>query len=64
MAAAQEDAEAHCTAPYRPPELFDVPSHCAVDERVDVWSLGCLLCALALASALSLTSWLPPYALP
>ena len=42
---AQEDAEAHCTAPHRAPELFDVPSHCVVDERVDVWSLGCLLCA-------------------
>ena len=39
----QEDAEAHCTAPYRAPELFDVPSHCTIDERVDVWSLGCLL---------------------
>ena len=39
----QEDAEAHCTAPYRAPELFDVPSHCIIDERVDVWSLGCLL---------------------
>eukprot|EP00884_Botryococcus_braunii_P000753 jgi/Botrbrau1/10679/Bobra.139_2s0009.1 len=41
--ALQEDAEAHCTAPYRAPELFDVDSQCSVDERVDVWSLGCLL---------------------
>lgn len=41
--AAQEDAEAHCSAPYRAPELFDVPSQCVLDERVDVWSLGCLL---------------------
>lgn len=39
----QEDAEAHCSAPYRAPELFDVPSRCVLDERVDVWSLGCLL---------------------
>ncbi|BDA48777.1 Serine/threonine-protein kinase 16 [Coccomyxa sp. Obi] len=39
----QEDAEAHCSAPYRAPELFDVPSQCVLDERVDVWSLGCLL---------------------
>lgn len=41
--AVQEDAEAHCTAPYKAPELFDVPSQCIIDERVDVWSLGCLL---------------------
>ncbi|KAL3131189.1 hypothetical protein ABBQ38_000491 [Trebouxia sp. C0009 RCD-2024] len=41
--AVQEDAEAHCTAPYKAPELFDVPSQCTIDERVDVWSLGCLL---------------------
>lgn len=41
--AVQEDAEAHCSAPYRAPELFDVPSQCQLDERMDVWSLGCLL---------------------
>ncbi|PRW20781.1 Serine threonine- kinase 16 [Chlorella sorokiniana] len=41
--AAQEDAERHCTAPFRAPELWDVPSSCTLDERVDVWSLGCLL---------------------
>ncbi|EFN55898.1 hypothetical protein CHLNCDRAFT_145529 [Chlorella variabilis] len=39
----QEDAERQCTAPYRASELWDVPSFCAIDERVDVWSLGCLL---------------------
>ncbi|KAK9811151.1 hypothetical protein WJX73_006776 [Symbiochloris irregularis] len=39
----QEDAEKLCTAPYRAPELFDVASQCTVDERIDVWSLGCLL---------------------
>ena len=32
--------------PYRAPELFDVPSHADVDERTDVWSLGCLLFAM------------------
>ncbi|KAL4856246.1 Serine/threonine-protein kinase ENV7 [Chlorella vulgaris] len=32
-----------CTAPYRAPELWDVASCCTLDERVDVWSLGCLL---------------------
>ena len=40
---AQEEAEAHSSAPYRAPELFDVPSRCSLDERTDVWSLGCLL---------------------
>ena len=39
----QEEAEAHSTATYRPPELFDTPSECTIDERTDVWSLGCLL---------------------
>ena len=39
----QEEAQAHSSAPYRAPELFDVPSRCSIDERTDVWSLGCLL---------------------
>ena len=39
----QEAAERLCSAPYRAPELFDVPSDCTVTENVDVWSLGCLL---------------------
>lgn len=39
----QEEAEAHSSAPYRAPELYDVPSRCSIDERTDVWSLGCLL---------------------
>lgn len=24
----------------RAPELFDVPSHCTIDQRIDIWSLG------------------------
>ena len=39
----QERAARECTAPFRAPELFDTPSSCKIDERVDVWSLGCLL---------------------
>eukprot|EP00891_Asterochloris_glomerata_P009358 jgi/Astpho2/9358/e_gw1.00142.26.1_t len=39
----QEDAEAHCTAPYKAPELYDVPSQCTIDQRIDIWSLGCVL---------------------
>jgi len=41
----QERAARECTAPFRAPELFDTPSRCDLDERVDVWSLGCLLFA-------------------
>ena len=41
----QEDAAQNCSMPYRAPELFDTPSLCDIDERVDVWSLGCLLFA-------------------
>lgn len=35
--------QAQCTAAYRAPELFDVPSQCTIDEKVDIWSLGCTL---------------------
>eukprot|EP01051_Picozoa_sp_SAG22_P002036 SAG22_NODE_86_length_21440_cov_288.248700_23_plen_226_part_00 len=42
----QEFASINCTMPYRAPELWEPPSQCEVDERVDVWSAGCLLFAL------------------
>ena len=42
----QESAAEFSTMPYRAPELFDVPSTADVDERTDVWSLGCLLFAM------------------
>ncbi|KAG2453967.1 hypothetical protein HYH02_001013 [Chlamydomonas schloesseri] len=42
--ALQEDAEAHCSAPYRAPELLDVPSPAALDYTAcDVWALGASL---------------------
>ena len=45
--ALQEECAQLCTAVYRAPELFEVPSSCVIDERTDVWSLGCLLHAMA-----------------
>eukprot|EP00026_Physarum_polycephalum_P014019 Phypoly_transcript_14485.p1 GENE.Phypoly_transcript_14485~~Phypoly_transcript_14485.p1 ORF type:complete len:317 (+),score=13.26 Phypoly_transcript_14485:46-951(+) len=44
--AVQENADISCTPQYRAPELFNIPSECTIDERTDVWSLGCLLYAL------------------
>ena len=43
----QEDAAQNCSMPYRAPELFDVPSDAALDERTDVFSLGATLYAMA-----------------
>lgn len=45
--ALQEKCAQECTAAYRAPELFEVPSNCEIDERSDVWSLGCTLYAMA-----------------
>ncbi|CDO98513.1 unnamed protein product [Coffea canephora] len=42
----QEWASEHCSAPYRAPELWDCPSHGDIDERSDIWSLGCTLYAI------------------
>ncbi|KAI4326593.1 hypothetical protein MLD38_031891 [Melastoma candidum] len=42
----QEWASEHCSAPYRAPELWDCPSHVDIDERTDIWSLGCTLYAI------------------
>ncbi|KAH9536235.1 hypothetical protein CY35_17G098200 [Sphagnum magellanicum] len=44
--ALQEWAAKHCSAPYRAPELWDCASECDIDERTDVWSLGCTLFAI------------------
>jgi len=41
--AIKERAEAHSTAPYRAPELFEPPGRGGVDERSDVFSLGGVL---------------------
>ncbi|CAM9204260.1 unnamed protein product, partial [Ascophyllum nodosum] len=44
--AVQDEASRHSTIPFRAPELFDVASDAVLDQRTDVWSLGCVLYAL------------------
>ncbi|NP_001087851.1 serine/threonine kinase 16 L homeolog isoform X1 [Xenopus laevis] len=41
--AVQDWASQRCTISYRAPELFHVRSDCVIDERTDIWSLGCVL---------------------
>lgn len=42
----QDQAAEHCTLPYRAPELLNVRANTTIDERVDVWGLGCTIYAL------------------
>uniref|UniRef100_A0A7S4IPX5 non-specific serine/threonine protein kinase n=1 Tax=Vannella robusta TaxID=1487602 RepID=A0A7S4IPX5_9EUKA len=39
----QELAEMTCSVLYRAPELHEVVTHSLVDERTDVWSVGCVI---------------------
>lgn len=39
----QDFAQEHCTLPYRAPELVDVATNAEINEKTDIWSLGCLL---------------------
>ncbi|KAI0043832.1 protein kinase [Auriscalpium vulgare] len=43
----QDIAAEQSTMAYRAPELFDVKTGIELDEKVDIWSLGCVLFALA-----------------
>uniref|UniRef100_K3XCD8 Protein kinase domain-containing protein n=1 Tax=Globisporangium ultimum (strain ATCC 200006 / CBS 805.95 / DAOM BR144) TaxID=431595 RepID=K3XCD8_GLOUD len=43
----QECAAQLSSMPYRAPELYDVPDNAQISSRTDVWSLGCLLFAIA-----------------
>lgn len=43
----QDIAAEKSTMAYRAPELFDVNTGITLDEKVDIWSLGCILFALA-----------------
>ncbi|EDV27204.1 uncharacterized protein TRIADDRAFT_54919 [Trichoplax adhaerens] len=44
----EDTAAQKCTIAYRAPELFNISSDvCGIDEKIDVWSLGCLLYSMA-----------------
>ncbi|XP_069111338.1 serine/threonine-protein kinase 16-like [Argopecten irradians] len=45
--ALQDEAAERCSMLYRAPELFNAEVGTTVDERTDIWSLGCTLYALA-----------------
>ena len=47
----QEEAAVKASAPYRCPELTEVPSEIQLDERIDVWSLGCTAYCMAFGSS-------------
>ena len=43
----QEMAAMNATLPYRAPELFYIKNNAIIDSKVDIWSLGCILYAMA-----------------
>ncbi|KAE8537969.1 hypothetical protein D1P53_006036 [Cryptococcus gattii VGV] len=43
----QDIASEHSSMPYRAPELFDVKTNKTLNEKCDIWSLGCTLYAVA-----------------
>lgn len=47
----QDLAAENCTLPYRAPELVDVKTGVAVDEKTDIWSLGCTLYSIMYSSS-------------
>ncbi|KAI8804915.1 kinase-like domain-containing protein [Cladochytrium replicatum] len=49
--AIQDTAAETVTAPFRSPELFEPGSNSVIDERTDVWALGCTVYAMAYRSS-------------
>ena len=45
--AAEDEAAIKTSAAFRPPELTQVPAQISIDERVDIWGLGCTMYCLA-----------------
>eukprot|EP01097_Dermamoeba_algensis_P001856 TRINITY_DN1718_c0_g1_i1.p1 TRINITY_DN1718_c0_g1~~TRINITY_DN1718_c0_g1_i1.p1 ORF type:complete len:194 (-),score=35.61 TRINITY_DN1718_c0_g1_i1:122-703(-) len=43
----QESADATCSLLYKPPELYEVENNMSLDQRTDIWSLGCCLYFMA-----------------
>ena len=43
----QDLAAEHSSMPYRAPELFDIKTDTTLNEQTDIWSLGCVLYAMA-----------------
>ena len=43
----EEEAASKTSPAYRAPELTQTPTQCDIDERVDVWGLGCFMFAVA-----------------
>jgi len=42
----QEWCDSNCTPAYRAPELWNISNEISIDQRSDIWSLGCVLFAL------------------
>jgi serine/threonine kinase 16 len=49
--ALQDHCAQTCTAMYRAPELFEVPSECVITVKTDIWSLGCSIYAAAFGTS-------------
>lgn len=53
----QDWAAQRCTISYRAPELFNVESHCIIDERTDIWVKSCILHPFKLICVVHIIFW-------